>query len=92
MRNDGPVTSGRKLRFFDGEFRHVPRLVVLVPRRLRSDLVEVDVVTVAAYHRQKLVDDGLQPLHLLLLLPNRVQIVDAIKLKLRLEVENFSLQ
>ena len=78
------VTSGRKLRFFDGEFWQVPRLTVLVEGRLSTDLVEVNIVAVAAYHRQKSVDDRLQPLHLLLLLPNRVQIVDAIKLKLGL--------
>jgi len=86
------LTGRRQLDLLDGEFGQRPRLAVLLPGRLRPDAVQVGVVAVAADQRLDAVDERLQPLYLLLLLPYRVQVVDAVELELRLQVENFALQ
>ena len=90
-RQDGPgaEVGGRRQRdppvLFDGERRHAPPLVQLVPVALGADALQVGVVAVATQRRNHLFHDRLIPLQRPVLLPDRVQIVDPVELELRLD-------
>ena len=71
--------------------RHHPALVVSIPLTVCFDAVQVDIVGVSPQAWVDLINDGSQPLHLLLLFTDGVQVVIAVILKLFLKVCNLTL-
>ena len=65
--------------FFESQFGQNPDLGVLIPLRLRPDLFQVDEVAVPPNDWMDAFKDSLEPLVLLFLLSNRVEVINPVE-------------